>query len=94
MGQKVNAISFRLGINKSWYSKWFDQNKYLHLIHEDLLIRKYLYSILKRMDFLVGDCQIKRSIGHIFITISIFNDQKIKSSNFIDISLLETLVKK
>lgn len=95
MGQKVNAISFRVGINRSWFSKWFDQNEYLHLIHEDILIRTYLYSILKRMDFLVGDCHIKRSIGHVFITISVFNDQKRKSSSsIIDTSLIEDLFKK
>ena len=42
MGQKVNPISFRLGINKTWDSQWFSEKSYQHLLHEDLKIKKYL----------------------------------------------------
>lgn len=43
MGQKVNPISFRLGVNKTWDSRWFADGKdYAEKLHEDLKIRQYL----------------------------------------------------
>ena len=42
MGQKVNPIGFRLGINKTWGSQWFAERNYSELLHEDIEIRKYL----------------------------------------------------
>ncbi|MDE0801182.1 MAG: 30S ribosomal protein S3 [Rhodospirillaceae bacterium] len=43
MGQKVNPIGLRLGINRTWDSRWFaGKDKYADLLHEDLRIRKYL----------------------------------------------------
>ena len=41
MGQKINPIGFRLGINRTWDSRWFADNaEYGQLLHEDLKIRK------------------------------------------------------
>lgn len=42
MGQKVNPIGFRLGINRTWDSRWFAGKAYADLLHEDLSIRKFL----------------------------------------------------
>ena len=43
MGQKVNPIGLRLGINRTWDSRWFaSKENYADLLHEDLRIRKYL----------------------------------------------------
>ncbi|RLB04811.1 MAG: 30S ribosomal protein S3 [Deltaproteobacteria bacterium] len=42
MGQKVHPIGFRLGIIKSWNSKWFAEKDYAALLHEDLTIRNYI----------------------------------------------------
>ena len=43
MGQKVNPIGIRLGINRTWDSRWYaDGASYGDLLHEDLKIRKYL----------------------------------------------------
>ncbi|MBN2569063.1 MAG: 30S ribosomal protein S3 [Deltaproteobacteria bacterium] len=42
MGQKVNPIGFRLGINKTWSSQWYAEKKYGDLLHEDIKIRKHL----------------------------------------------------
>ena len=42
MGQKVNPISLRLGINRTWDSRWFADGEYGKLLHEDLRIRKFL----------------------------------------------------
>jgi small subunit ribosomal protein S3 len=42
MGQKVNPNGLRLGINKTWSSRWYAKKDYVKLIHEDLEIRKYI----------------------------------------------------
>ncbi len=43
MGQKVNPIGLRLGINRTWDSRWYaGKDTYAGLLHEDLEIRKYL----------------------------------------------------
>ncbi|MDA8423026.1 MAG: 30S ribosomal protein S3 [Nitrospiraceae bacterium] len=40
MGQKVHPIGLRLGIIKTWDSRWFSQKNYAALLHEDIKIRK------------------------------------------------------
>lgn len=43
MGQKVCPVGLRLGITKTWDSKWFaEKKKYTDLLHEDLKIRKLI----------------------------------------------------
>ena len=42
MGQKVNPIGFRLGINRTWDSRWFADRDYAKLLHEDLDLREFL----------------------------------------------------
>ena len=42
MGHKINPIGFRLGINRTWDSRWFADENYAELLHEDLKIRKFL----------------------------------------------------
>ena len=43
MGQKVNPIGLRLGINRTWDSRWFAaRDEYGRMLHEDLEIRKFL----------------------------------------------------
>ncbi len=43
MGQKINPIGLRLGINRTWESRWYaDSKDYGNLIHEDLAMRKYI----------------------------------------------------
>jgi len=42
LGQKVNPIGFRLGINKTWSSRWFAERNYSELLHEDIRVRKHL----------------------------------------------------
>ncbi len=48
MGQKVHPYGFRIGINKTWRSRWYAEKKYAELLHEDLKLR--------------GD--LKRGLGH------------------------------
>lgn len=42
MGQKVNPVGLRLGINRTWDSRWYADAGYGDLLHEDLKIRGYL----------------------------------------------------
>ncbi len=43
MGHKVNPIGFRLGINRTWDSRWYaDGENYANQLHEDMKIREYL----------------------------------------------------
>ncbi|MBP3403879.1 MAG: 30S ribosomal protein S3 [Alphaproteobacteria bacterium] len=42
MGQKVNPIGLRLGINRTWDSRWFADADYAKQLHEDFKIREYL----------------------------------------------------
>jgi small subunit ribosomal protein S3 len=42
LGQKINPIGFRLGVTKTWDSKWYAEADYAKLLHEDLAIRKFL----------------------------------------------------
>ena len=49
MGQKVNPIGLRLGINRTWDSRWFaNSREYGKLLHEDVAIREYLKKELKQ----------------------------------------------
>ncbi len=47
MGQKVNPYGIRLGINKTWSSRWFSKNEYTKLLHQDLKIKSYVQKKLK-----------------------------------------------
>ena len=49
MGQKINPIGFRLGINRTWDSRWFaNKGEYGNLLQEDLKIRAMLMEDLKQ----------------------------------------------
>jgi small subunit ribosomal protein S3 len=49
MGQKVNPVGLRLGINRTWDSRWFARKgEYAQLLHEDMRIRKALMDDLKQ----------------------------------------------
>src|SRR5258706_12117586 len=42
MGQKVHPAGLRLGINRTWDSRWFARRDYATLLHEDLRLRRFL----------------------------------------------------
>jgi small subunit ribosomal protein S3 len=49
MGQKVNPIGLRLGINRTWDSRWYSgKENYADLLHEDLKIRNFLHNRLRQ----------------------------------------------
>ena len=49
MGQKVNPIGLRLGINRTWDSRWYaGKDSYANLLHEDLDLRRFLHRRLQQ----------------------------------------------
>lgn len=48
MGNKINPTSFRLGITDTWKSKWFSKSNYVDLLREDIRIREYLETHLRK----------------------------------------------
>ncbi len=49
MGQKVNPIGMRLGVNRTWESRWYaDKGEYAMLLHEDLKIRTMLMKDMRQ----------------------------------------------
>ena len=49
MGQKINPIGLRVGINRTWDSRWYaDGDDYSQLLHEDLAMRKHVLKLQRR----------------------------------------------
>ncbi len=48
MGQKTHPIGFRLGISKTWSSKWFSVKDFHKNLKEDLILRRYVNTRLER----------------------------------------------
>ncbi len=67
MGQKVNPIGLRLGIIKTWESRWFADKNYAEFIIEDHQIRKYLKKRLYHAG--ISRTEIERSAQRIRIRI-------------------------
>ena len=68
MGQKVNPIGLRLGVNKDWDSIWFDEKNYANKLHEDIIIRNYINNKLNRAS--VSNIRIERTPRKVNITIN------------------------
>ena len=67
MGQKVNPIGFRLGINKTWDSRWFATREFSNLVIEDDQIRKFLKKRLQHAG--VSKIQIERAANKVKLII-------------------------
>ncbi len=48
MGQKINPVGLRLGVNRTWDSRWFADGNYADLLHEDIRIREFLRKELQQ----------------------------------------------
>jgi small subunit ribosomal protein S3 len=42
MGQKTHPIGFRLGVIRSWSSKWYEEKQYAKWLHEDIRLRRFI----------------------------------------------------
>lgn len=67
MGQKVNPIGFRLGVIKTWDSRWFSSKNYVKWLHEDLNFRKHLKEKLYSAG--VSKILIERSVKKVRINV-------------------------
>ncbi|MDO8941896.1 MAG: 30S ribosomal protein S3 [Desulfobacterales bacterium] len=68
MGQKTNPYGFRLGIIRSWRSRWYSEKEYASRLQEDLRIRKYVKGRLNHAG--VSSIEIERRSNRINILIA------------------------
>jgi small subunit ribosomal protein S3 len=67
LGQKVNPVGFRLGINRDWDSKWFAGKEYSSFVLEDYNIRKFLKKKLEQAG--VSKIEIERAASKVRLKI-------------------------
>ena len=67
MGQKVNPVGLRLGIIKTWSSRWYARKKYAELVYEDIRIRDYITK--KFASAGVARVEIERAANNVRINI-------------------------
>jgi small subunit ribosomal protein S3 len=68
MGRKVHPIGFRLGINKSWQSRWFaNPRAYADLLHEDRAIRGLVQKVAPRAG--ISRVEIERDSSNLHVTV-------------------------
>ncbi len=67
MGQKVNPNGIRIGINKTWSSRWFSKNEYNKLLHQDLKIKSFVEKKLKNAS--ISKINIERAAKKLRISI-------------------------
>ncbi len=68
MGRKVHPIGFRLGINKTWESRWYAEgDEYVKQLHEDQAIRELINNIVPRAG--ISKIEIERFPNRVHITV-------------------------
>ena len=67
MGQKVKPIGIRLGVNRTWDSRWYADKTYWKQLHSDLNVRKHIMSKLKQAA--ISKVVIERPAGRARVTI-------------------------
>ena len=67
MGQKVNPVGYRLGINKDWESRWYAKKDYADKLNKDIKIREYILTNLK--DAAISSVIIERKKNRVDVTV-------------------------
>lgn len=67
MGQKVNPIGLRLGINRTWDSRWYAGKDYATKLLQDIRLRKHIFETLKQAG--VARVIIERAANKATVTI-------------------------
>ncbi len=67
MGQKVHPHGFRIGVNRTWNSRWYSHREYGDFLIEDLKLRAFLKKKLAQAS--ISKVEIERAAGKIKITI-------------------------
>jgi small subunit ribosomal protein S3 len=92
LGQKTNPIGLRLGIIKQWDANWFDERNLSEKLSEDLMVRQYIKSRLKKAG--VARLVIERTAKQMRITIHTSRPGVIIGRSGKDITLLEEELKR
>ncbi len=67
MGQKVHPVGFRLGITRTWSSRWYADNNYKELLREDIKIREFINKKFESAG--VANVEIERAARNLKINI-------------------------
>jgi len=67
LGQKVHPVGFRLGVIRTWESKWYADEDYARFVHEDLKLRNYLKKRLYHAG--ISKIEIERAAGKMKLNI-------------------------
>ena len=68
MGQKVNPVGLRLGINRNWNSTWFDEKHFSDRVKEDIILRRFINKKYETAS--IANVEIVRTSKKVSITIS------------------------
>jgi small subunit ribosomal protein S3 len=67
MGQKVHPVGFRLGVIRTWDSKWFEEKNYALWLHEDIKIREHVKKSLNHAG--VSKVEIERAANKVKVNV-------------------------
>jgi small subunit ribosomal protein S3 len=67
MGQKTHPVGFRLGIIRSWNSKWYEEKNYAKWLHEDIKLKKFIKDKLQHAG--VSGVEVERAANKAKINI-------------------------
>jgi small subunit ribosomal protein S3 len=67
MGQKVNPVGFRLGVIRSWDSKWYEEKNYAKWLHEDIRLREYVKKKLGQAG--ISKVEIERAASKVKVNV-------------------------
>ncbi len=67
MGQKTHPYGFRLGVIKTWKSKWFEDKNYANWLHQDLRLKKAIKSKFAHAG--ISDIEIERAANKVKVVI-------------------------
>ena len=92
MGQKVNPIGLRVGINKGWESTWFDEKNYANKLHEDIIIRNYINNKMNNAS--IANIIIERTPKKVNITVNTARPGIVIGKGGSEVELLKKELKK
>ncbi len=67
MGQKVHPVGFRLGVIKSWDSKWYEEKNYAKWLHEDIKLREFVKKTLGHAG--ISKVEIERAANKVKVNV-------------------------
>ena len=67
MGQKVHPIGFRLGVIRTWDSKWYEEKNYAKWLHEDIKLREFVKEKLGHAG--ISKIEIERAANKVKINV-------------------------